>query len=263
VSITAAAVTGLQADENWLSGLSQNVANSATTGFKTTTTHFETLVDQMNQASGIGVNSRSFVAANAQGDVVGSSSPTNLAIQGNGFFVVSDAYGNTFLTRDGSFSPNSSGNLVNESGYYLMGAPVSGSSSLSSLRPVNVVQPGSGSSSVSNVTVGSNGVLSFAYSNGASIPAYSLPLANVASPQSMTAINGTAFSPNTNSGPAQIGPAGANGLGTVSASSLENSTTSLASALESLIQAQSSYQFNSQSFKTGDKIISDLDNIGE
>jgi flagellar hook protein FlgE len=263
MSMTTSAITGLQVDENWLSGISQNVANSTTTGFKTTTTDFDSLVDQVGQPKGIGVSARSSVAANSQCSIVSGFSPTNLTIQGNGFFVVSDTTGNTFLTRDGSFSPDASGNLVNASGYYLMGASVNGSYSPSDLQTVNVVQPGSGSSSVADVIVGSNGVLSFAYSNGLTIPAYSLPLANVESPDNLTAVNGTVFSPNANSGQAQIGLAGTGGLGTISTSSLESSTTNLTSALTLLIQAQASYQFNSQVFQTGDKIVSGRNNLGE
>ena len=259
MSIRTAAVSGMQADESWLSGISQNVANATTTGFKTTTTNFETLVDQVGQR-GLGVSSRSFVTAGSQGSIASGSLPTNLAIQGNGFFVVSDASGNTYLTRDGSFSPDASGNLVNASGYTLMGASVNGGANLAM---VNVAQPGSGGSSVEDVAVSSTGVLSFTYSNGATIPAYSLRLANVASPNNLTAVNGTAFLPNANSGQVQTGPAGTGGLGTVSTSSLEGSTTNLTMALESLIQAQNSYQFNSQAFQTGDKIISDLNNISE
>lgn len=144
-----------------------------------------------------------------------------------------------------------------------MGASVNGSSSLSNLRAVNVGQPGSGGSPVADVTVGSNGVLSFAYGNGLTIPAYSLPHANVASPDNLIAVSGTAFSPNANSGQAQMGMAATGGLETISTSSLESSTTNLTSALESLIQAQTSYQFNSQAFQTGDKIVSDPNNLGE
>ena len=46
-----------------------------------------------------------------------------MAIEGNGFFVVQNASGQTFLTRAGSFEPNAQGNLVNASGYTLMGYP--------------------------------------------------------------------------------------------------------------------------------------------
>ena len=74
---------------------------------------------------------------------------TNLAVQGNGFFVVSDAAGDVFLTRDGSFVPDASGNLVNmAAGYYLMGTNVQNgnfspvANSLSGLQKVNVSKSG-------------------------------------------------------------------------------------------------------------------------
>ena len=56
-----------------------------------------------------------------QGSVVGTSTTTDLAIQGDGYFVVSDASGDLYLTRNGSFVPDAEGNLVNSAGYYLMG----------------------------------------------------------------------------------------------------------------------------------------------
>ena len=59
-----------------------------------------------------------------QGNVVSSATATNLAVQGSGFFVVSDSSGNLYLTRNGSFVPDASGNLVNSSGYYLMGSDI-------------------------------------------------------------------------------------------------------------------------------------------
>ena len=55
-----------------------------------------------------------------QGSVVTSQTATNLAVQGSGFFVVSNSAGDTYLTRNGSFVPDASGNLVNSAGYYLM-----------------------------------------------------------------------------------------------------------------------------------------------
>ena len=52
-----------------------------------------------------------------QGSVVGTSTTTDLAIKGDGYFVVSDASGALYLTRNGSFVPDADGNLVNSAGY--------------------------------------------------------------------------------------------------------------------------------------------------
>ena len=100
-------------------------------------------------AQDFGGVSTSQVSINSlQGNVVSTSTPTNLAVQGCGFFVVSDSSGTLYLTRNGSFTPDASGNLVNSAGYYLMGQNVQNgvsplaANSLTGLQKVNVVNAG-------------------------------------------------------------------------------------------------------------------------
>ncbi len=145
MSILDASVSGMLANSNWLSGISQNVANANTTGYKNVETQFSALVDASSGVSaGAGVKTTMRSLNGLQGQVEGTSSSTDLAVQGAGFFVVSDAGGNIYFTRNGSFVPDASGNLVNAAGYYLMGANVLGSAgpvslnSLSGLQKVNV-----------------------------------------------------------------------------------------------------------------------------
>ena len=149
MSILNTSVSGMSADQNWLSSISQNVANSTTTGYKDVETEFSTMVDQAagGPYDGAGVQTTTISYNSLQGSVVSSTTATNLAVQGSGFFVVSDSAGNLYLTRNGSFVPDSSGNLVNSAGYYLMadnvqnGQQVS-ANSLSSLQKVNVESSG-------------------------------------------------------------------------------------------------------------------------
>jgi flagellar hook protein FlgE len=56
-----------------------------------------------------------------QGSLTSTTSPTDLAIQGNCFFLVQNSDGAIFLTRAGSFVEDSSGNPMNSAGYTLMG----------------------------------------------------------------------------------------------------------------------------------------------
>ena len=95
-----------------------------------------------------GVSTRQVSLNALQGSVVSTSTPTDLAVQGAGFFVVSDSSGTLYLTRNGSFTPDASGNLVNSAGYYLMAANVQNgvsplaANSLTGLQKVNVVNAG-------------------------------------------------------------------------------------------------------------------------
>jgi flagellar hook protein FlgE len=150
MTILNSSVSGMLADSNWLSSISQNVANSNTTGYKNVETDFSSLVDQIaNGDQDFGGVATSQVSLNSlQGSVVSTSTATDLAVQGSGFFVVSDASGALYLTRNGSFTPDASGNLVNSAGYYLMGANVQNgvsplaANSLTGLQKVNVVDAG-------------------------------------------------------------------------------------------------------------------------
>ncbi len=150
MTILNTSVSGMLANSNWLSSISQNVANANTTGYKDVETDFSSVVDQISSGNpDFGGVATSQVSLNAlQGNIVSTTTPTNLAVQGAGFFVVSDASGALYLTRNGSFAPDASGNLVNSSGYYLMGANVQNgvsplaANSLSGLQKVDVVNAG-------------------------------------------------------------------------------------------------------------------------
>jgi flagellar hook protein FlgE len=132
------AVAGLQAQSFALQNISGNVANSQTTGFKETNTSFADLVSQAvpSEQTTNGVVASSVGTNNVQGTIQSTSVSTNMAINGDGFFVVAQPTGFTDnqpvfsgvsdYTRAGDFQLNSNGNLVNSAGYYLMGIPVNG-----------------------------------------------------------------------------------------------------------------------------------------
>ena len=161
MSILSASVSGMQANTNWLSSISQNVANANTNGYKRGQTMFQTLVDQasdkVQSVTGVTTTLRSLNTL--QGSVVGTSSVTDLAVQGDGFFVVSNAAGDTFLTRNGSFVPDAKGDLVNSSGYYLMGFDAKGggaSNSLDGLVKVNINSSGLASNPTTSGSITAN-----------------------------------------------------------------------------------------------------------
>jgi len=150
MSMMGTSVSGMLADSNWLSTISQNVSNANTTGYKNAETEFSAIVDQAGSATGAGGGVDTSVRAlnSIQGNVVGTTTTTDLAIQGDGYFVVSDSSGDLYLTRNGSFVPDASGNLVNSAGYYLMGYNIQNgstggaSNSLAGMTKVNVTTSG-------------------------------------------------------------------------------------------------------------------------
>lgn len=116
-------VMGMAAQASALGAIAENISNSSTVGYKEASTQFSTVLSSVQNGGDPagGVTAQTRVAVTAQGNTQATSSTTDLAIQGSGYFVVSDDAGNTYLTRSGSFVPDSEGRLVNSAGYYLMG----------------------------------------------------------------------------------------------------------------------------------------------
>jgi flagellar hook protein FlgE len=123
-------VSSLAANSRALGISSNNIANVNTVGYKASVAQFETLLARdtpAGQFSTGGVRTVTQQRVTNQGLVQNTDSSTDLAISGQGFFVVNktaettSGNGGLLYTRAGSFSPDDAGNLRNVQGYYLMG----------------------------------------------------------------------------------------------------------------------------------------------
>ena len=116
-------VSGMAAQANRLSTVADNIANSSTAGYKRASTEFSSLV---LESGGSGyesgsVETRVRIGVSEQGTFKFTTSVTDLAVKGAGFFLVGNENGQTYLTRAGSFVKDGSGDLINAAGYRLMG----------------------------------------------------------------------------------------------------------------------------------------------
>jgi flagellar hook protein FlgE len=140
------AVSALQAQQAALSTVSDNLANSATTGYKAVTTQFNDLLTQEGvglsyPAGGVAATARQNVLAQGLVQSSASNLTTDMAITGNGMFAVSNGLGGTqdSFTRNGAFNTDSSGNLVlSGTNYYLLGWPTDAKGNVTSANPDNV-----------------------------------------------------------------------------------------------------------------------------
>jgi flagellar hook protein FlgE len=144
-------VSSLAANSRALGISSNNIANVNTVGYKASVAQFETLLTRDTTAGDFstgGVRTETQQRISTQGLTTATDSGTDLAISGQGFFVVnkeaqpSSGNGGLLYTRAGSFTPDENGNLRNVQGYYLMGWELDGTGNLlantSSLTPVNL-----------------------------------------------------------------------------------------------------------------------------
>lgn len=164
------AVSGLSAQSDSISMISNNIANVATVGYKRTDAAFKSLVTTQSAATAYSPGSVSAVQNNRidqQGILQQSASPTDIAISGTGFFVVkasaSDPLAEPLYTRAGSFSEDATGVLRNTAGFYLQGWPVdqngnlpASQANISSLVPVNVAFLGGLTAPTTTASLGLN-----------------------------------------------------------------------------------------------------------
>ncbi len=115
------AVSGLNANQTYLGVIGNNIANSNTIGFKTSDPIFQNLVSQTlsgtsSSQEGLGTSVYSIQQQFNQGALQTTSNPLNMAIDGSGFFIVQALNGATYYTRNGQFSENAKGEIVDSTG---------------------------------------------------------------------------------------------------------------------------------------------------
>jgi flagellar hook protein FlgE len=120
-------VSGMNAQANRLSSVADNIANSSTVGYKKSSTQFSSMLLPASQGSynSGGVNTTVRYSIEDQGSFTYTTSSTNLAINGDGFFIVQGSDGVEYMTRAGNFEKMDDGTLQNSAGYTLMGYPYS------------------------------------------------------------------------------------------------------------------------------------------
>lgn len=165
------AVSALAAQSAAISSVSENIANASTTAYKTSGVSFQALVTGASASSGSssgGVVYSTYQNMSSQGLIEATDSTTDIAINGGGFLVVSDAVDNTpsayNYSRNGSFTTDASGYLVNSEGYYLLGQKTdadgnviaTNTNDLNSLEPISVSAVSGSAKATSTVSIDAN-----------------------------------------------------------------------------------------------------------
>lgn len=244
----------MMAQQRNLDTISNNLANSNTTAYKSLRAEFQDLVYETFRGSGsstgssinaptpIQVGSGSRFSANAvnlnTGTLNNTGNTFDIAIQGDGYFQVQRADGSTAYTRDGSFQRDNEGKLVTSDGYHLLPDITipAGTTSIS-------IAPGG---QISGVAVGASDATSLG----------TITLATFANPAGLTRIGQNLFTAGGASGDAKVGNPGENGAGTLQSGFLEGSNVSVVDEMVNMISAQRAYELNSKAIQTADEMLS-------
>jgi flagellar hook protein FlgE len=213
---------------------------------------------------GTGVTTASITNDWSQGAINSTGVSSDLAINGNGFFVVQDpTTGAQYVTQDGTFTVNSSGNLVTSTGMYVMGT--NGTST--SLSPIVINTTGmpstsSATATMSSYTINAQGVITVALSDGTSFSRAQVMLQNFADPQALTSVGNNLYSNTANAGGLSAPAApGSGALGTIQSGALELSNVNLSAQMADLITAQRAFEANSKIVTTSDELLQDVVNL--
>ncbi len=139
-----AGISGLSANATAMTVIGDNIANVNTTAFKGNRSHFANILSTSlgGEAATAGVGRGvEFWGVNAQwtqGSIENSSSATDLAINGKGFFMVQDPSGSNFYTRAGNFTFDKNGYLVNPDGLKLQGYAIDAGGNVGSITDIYI-----------------------------------------------------------------------------------------------------------------------------
>jgi flagellar hook protein FlgE len=141
------ALSGMAANSAAVDVISNNLANLNTAGFKATTAQFQEMMAHSLGGSnanevGMGVGPVATTRIFTQGSIQSTGAPTNVAIQGGGFFVVKDQNNQTLFTRAGNFEIDQKGNLVTLSGESVQGWTAVAGVVNPNGAPANITIPG-------------------------------------------------------------------------------------------------------------------------
>jgi flagellar hook protein FlgE len=263
-------VSALDQFQQDLNVIGNNIANVDTVGFKQSNMEFADALSQTigdNSAGveqiGTGVITSSIAESFTQGSIANTGVPTNLAINGNGFFIVKDPVsGDEYVTRDGNFSVDSNGYVVNSEGMRLQGYTPAGSTTMGDIQISNANAPGGDTSPVQSYTFAANGDVNILLADGTEFAAGQIALQNFTAPTQLTSVGNNLYTGMTNAGEltTPVAPT-TNGMGTLVSGSLEMSNVDLADQLAQLIVAQRGFEANSQTITTSNEILQDLVNL--
>ena len=262
-------ISALRQFQQNLNVVANNIANVETVGFKSASVHFADTLSQTLRGQGpggtmqvgTGITTASITNQFTQGSVSNTGSQNDLAINGNGFFTLSDvSTGTTYVSRDGQFTLDTDGYLVTNSGLRVQGY---NDAALTTLGDIKVDNTGGPTASVmTGYSFGTDGKLTVQLADGNTFTRGQVLLQIFSSPQQLLKVGNNLFSGLAAAGPlAAPGSPGLNGLGNLATGSLEMSNVDLTSQLAALITTQRAYEANTKVITTSDEILQSLVNL--
>jgi flagellar basal-body rod protein FlgG len=250
------AATGMEAQQLKMDTIANNLANASTTAFKRTRPEFQDLLSEtIVQATpagpqgggqpgplqvGLGVKTGNTTRSMAQGDMIATQNPYDLAITGSGYFRIQRTNGEIGFTRAGNFRIDQTGRMVTQNGELL--------------EPAITVP-----SDTTALTVQPDGTV-LAQEPGRTDPTQlgRLELTTFTNPGALEAIGNNLYQPTAASGQETQQRPGEQGIGTLSQGFLEGANVQAVQEMIDMISTQRAYEMNSKVIQTADQMLQKL-----
>jgi len=242
----------MQAQQQMIDVIANNLANVNTTGFKRSRASFEDLLYETVQGArteapkqaetlgpiqiGKGVRLSAVMRLHSQGSPSQTGRPLDLAIQGDGFFQVQRPDGTVGYTRDGTFTLSDTGSVVTADGY--------------PLTPPLAVP-----SDAQNLSISTTGVVSTTTTGGKTTQIGRIELVRFINPSGLEALGQNVYAETSASGDPIRGAPGDPYFGTVLQGNLESSNVEIVQEMTDMIAAQRAYEINAKAVQTGENML--------
>jgi flagellar basal-body rod protein FlgG len=253
------ASTGLTAQQRYVEIIANNISNVNTSGFKKVRPEFQDLLYETLMPAGnteysqspplneVQIGSGTELVATtkifSQGDLKQTNNPLDIAINGDGFFVVRKPDNSYAFTRDGSFQLDSKGQIVTSQGYILEPG-------------FNVPQDAVG------ITITRDGIINAIIgTNNEEQPLGQIELGRFINPAGLKSIGDNLYVETPASGSMTLETPGFNNTGELIQSHIESSNVDIVEEMINMVIAQRSYELNSKSVRTADEILATAVNL--
>lgn len=244
--------SGLDALDQRMKTISNNLANVSTTGFKKDRASFATLMYQDDRspgaasgadtqyATGLGTGTGVRVVGteriHLQGTLQQTDNALDLAIDGAGFFAVQLADGTQGFTRDGGFKLSANGEVVTASG-------------------LRLAQPLTIPDGAQQITISQDGIVTVTVAGQAApVEVGQLQLTRFLNPAGLMPLGDNLYRETAGSGPPTLGVAGQAGMGNIRQGMLEGSNVSTVQELVDMIETQRAYEINAKVINAADEM---------
>ena len=271
----SAAVSGLRAHQTYLDTVANDIANVNTLAYKSSRFNFKDAFNQTlrnaggagttlgsvnGQQVGLGVEIGSIDNQMGQGPVTATGNPFDMALQGDGFFRLTDSatapYTSLSYTRAGNFSLDENGFMINPDGFYLVGyAVTAGPPPAPNTATEQRIQV---PTTARSVNIDQNGLVAYIDAAGVTQYAGYVSLAKFPNSAGLERVSANRWTDSQASGTPTNDIANQNGIGSITSRALEMSNVDLAFEFSEMIKAQRGYQVNARTITTADEMLQTL-----